>query len=627
MGYFKKIKILDPACGSGAFLIKAVDILLNIQKEIQLFKQNEGEYIAIKVGRKVRKNKTQFNLLKWKEEDEARDIISNNIFGVDINEESVEITKLSLFLKTARKNKKLPVLDTNIKCGNSLIDDKEVDSKAFKWEDEFKEIIDKGGFDVIIGNPPWGAKIEETQLSYIKSKNKEIIVRIIDSFMFFINLSLKLTSNKGNIGVIVPDVILYQKDNEKLRKVILNQKHIQNIINLGDFVFEGVSRPSCIIVLSGTQQNYIKVANTSKTKEKEKKLSDFIKVSKNIYNSLPSNIFPTTNLGGYIILKRLHLSPKLYQFIDEDDIQRGVSPDYKDAFIVTPEIIEKHKLEKSKLKKTITGGKDVKRYYINQNEKYVIYLTREDNYRLFPNICRYINKFKDKIICKEVKQGKHPLFALHRPRESKIFEKQEKIVGVITGDKIITTIDNLRFYPTDGLYLFSTTQEINQKFMISILNSKLFTFLYRLISLETGRTLAQIKPSTLKDLPFIKISLEQQKPFIKKAELMLKLNKEFYDKKLKFVNRIQQNLKLQKITKKLDNFFDLDFKQFCEELKKQKIEFSLKEQDEWEDYFNQYKKELLKLKENIETTDKEIDEMVYKLYGITDKERKIIEKV
>src|SRR5690606_25902975 len=83
-------------------------------------------------------------------------ILENNIYGVDINEESVEIAKLSLWLRTAQLRRKLNDLSSNIKCGNSLIDDKKVaGEKAFKWEEEFSEVFSNGGFDVVIGNPPY----------------------------------------------------------------------------------------------------------------------------------------------------------------------------------------------------------------------------------------------------------------------------------------------------------------------------------------------------------------------------------------------------------------------------------------------------------------------------------------
>lgn len=129
----QQVKVLDPACGSGAFLVRVFDYLLN---------EN------IRVGEKTG---TLFdNTAIYK------NILQNNIYGVDLNPESVEITKLSLWLKTAEKDKKLNNLDKNIKCGNSLIDDETIaGEKAFDWQKEFPEIFAEGGFDVIVGNPPY----------------------------------------------------------------------------------------------------------------------------------------------------------------------------------------------------------------------------------------------------------------------------------------------------------------------------------------------------------------------------------------------------------------------------------------------------------------------------------------
>jgi len=131
------IKVLDPACGSGAFLVQVFDFLYQ-----------EGQRV----------NKTLADLRGGQTEifDLDRHILSNNLYGVDLNQESVEITKLSLWLKTANKYSELTVLDDNIKCGNSLIDDAEIaGDKAFKWEEEFAEILRNGGFDAVIGNPPY----------------------------------------------------------------------------------------------------------------------------------------------------------------------------------------------------------------------------------------------------------------------------------------------------------------------------------------------------------------------------------------------------------------------------------------------------------------------------------------
>ena len=147
------IKVLDPACGSGAFLNEVFDYLYY-----------EGQIVNNKL---TTFNDGQIQLFRW-----DTHIISNNIYGVDINRESVEITKLSLWLKTANPDEKLTYLDDNIKCGNSLIDDSDVaGDKAFNWKQEFPDIMAAGGFDVVVGNPPYGISIS--------SKRKKILRRTL----------------------------------------------------------------------------------------------------------------------------------------------------------------------------------------------------------------------------------------------------------------------------------------------------------------------------------------------------------------------------------------------------------------------------------------------------------------
>ena len=129
--------MLDPACGSGAFLNEVFDCLYR-----------EGQTINYEL---TRLSGGQAHLFKW-----DTHILKNNIFGVDINKESVELTKLGLWIKTANRNEKLTYLDDNIRCGNSLIDDPSVSGElAFKCEEEFNEIMKKGCFDVVVGNPPY----------------------------------------------------------------------------------------------------------------------------------------------------------------------------------------------------------------------------------------------------------------------------------------------------------------------------------------------------------------------------------------------------------------------------------------------------------------------------------------
>ena len=137
--------------------------------------------------------------------------------------------------------------------------------------------------------------------------------------------------------------------------------------------------------------------------------------------------------------------------------------------------------------------------------------------------------------------------------------------------------------------------------------------------------MAQVKAFHLGLLPIKHISIDQQQPFITLADQMLSLNKQLQQKRQRFLRRLQENLGVQKVTAALERFDEIDFKAFVAELKKQKISLSLAQQDEWEDYFNQYKTDCNALSVQIASTDKEIDRMVYALYGLTKEETKIVE--
>jgi len=149
-------------------------------------------------------------------------MLQNNIFGVDLDKQAVEIAQLNLLLKIAEKGHRLPLLEENIKCGNSLIDDtKIVGNKAFKWEREFKEIIEHGGFDVIIGNPPYGAELNEIERKHISRKFK-FSKSYKNSALIFIEKSLELLKENGYLGMIVPKSLAFSQRWKSGRELIGN---------------------------------------------------------------------------------------------------------------------------------------------------------------------------------------------------------------------------------------------------------------------------------------------------------------------------------------------------------------------------------------------------------------------
>jgi adenine-specific DNA-methyltransferase len=220
-------------------------------------------------------------------------------------------------------------------------------------------------------------------------------------------------------------------------------------------------------------------------------------------SEIPSTLFITEHADRCNIWMKVNKVPHrtLVPCIDEDGIQRGASPDLKETFIVDTKTKQNYGLENYKLRRVLTGGRQVKRYIIDYPDLWIIYVTHTDNIRELPHIKNCIDQFSHKIPCKEVWQNKHSLYSLHRPRKERIFLKDQKLLGVITEDTIKVALDDAQTFVTDGRYVFAVKNDITVHYRMALLNSRLFVFVYRLLTLEAGRVLAQVKPTTLNQLP------------------------------------------------------------------------------------------------------------------------------
>ena len=562
----RNIKIIDPACGSGAFLITAFEFLLNYNK-----------YLDDKI----------FDLVGTSDlfSDRTKEILQNNIFGVDLNKESVEITKLSLWLKTADKNKTLASLENNIKCGNSLIDDPEIAGNlAFNWEKEFPEVFANGGFDIVVGNPPYVSAeyISEIDKTFYE-KNYYSAYGRQNLYIIFYERAINLLKENGNLGFITPYTILKNMYYKEIREYILKNTSILEIIDFkGITVFQDAGVDSIILLLKKEKRiEYdIKYINNIKAFETQIYDINYFKNSQITEKEDLSILFSKNeNLLNKILDHKDNL--KLKEIID---FKQGIITGGNKNFLVSEKL--------NNCEKVLTGT-DFNRYKLFDSNQYIIY----------------------------------DIEKLHRPRKREIFESKEKILLRQTGAFPICMLDANQYFTLDTIHNGILKQEnFNIKYILSLLNSKFIKFIYENLINESGKIFAQVKIIYIDELPIKNIPLEKQQPFIEKADKMLSLNRELQDLSQKFQRMLLRKFELEKLSTKLQEWYLLDFSDFIKELKRLKVKLSLSQESEWEEYFLEEKSKAIAIDSEIKATDKEIDSMVYRLYDLTDEEIKIIEE-
>ena len=234
----KNVKILDPACGSGSFLIRAFRELENYWKQKSDFAQvtlDSEEFYSKKV-----------------------EVLKNNIFGVDLDSKAVEIAQLNLLLQISERKHRLPFLQNNIKIGNSLIDTPSVSDRAFKWEEEFPEIMKDGGFDIVIGNPPYVRiqNLDSDEIEYFNQTFKSAF-KNYDIYLLFVEKSLNLLKKNGDVGFIAPSKFVNADYGLGLRNLISERGSLKRFVDFKDIqIFGDATNYTCILFLRNSDNVY-----------------------------------------------------------------------------------------------------------------------------------------------------------------------------------------------------------------------------------------------------------------------------------------------------------------------------------------------------------------------------------
>ncbi|MGL4669930.1 MAG: Eco57I restriction-modification methylase domain-containing protein, partial [Methanobacteriaceae archaeon] len=537
----KNIKILDPACGSGAFLNKAADILLDIHRAVHQKKYQDD------------------NTLDYLFDDinSRRTILLNNIYGVDINEESIDITKLSLFLKVCKKGLKLPNLDDNIKCGNSLIDDVEFDNKAFDWKTQFKEVFDIGGFDIIIGNPPWGASFSEIEKKYIKNSYNEIEYQF-NSYVVFLEKCNYILKNSGYFGYIIPSSWIYMTYFKNIRKFLVLNNTFDKFIHLKYHAFEEVISESSIICYK--KENCLKTH-----KIKVKSVKDVDEFFNKDYINISQYKLEKSYENGFLISDSEN---SFYDRIIEDNGKLGNLCNFSTG--IKP--YQRNKGIPKQTKEDVNNKIYSTNYKINEDY---------EPYLVGGNINPYRIQYPDN---QWLKYGKY----LAEPRDTFNF-KQRKIVIRRTSNDIFASIDDSNFINLNSVHniVSKDTSEFYLEYIACLLNSNLMNEIYKYLVPDGKRVFSEVKIVNLKRLPIPQASKKQQETFKEMVNNIISHNTKIQDEINKFNKWLLRRTNINKVSKKLEKYHDLDFDEFLIELKKKKVDIKpRKTQELFEKEFN-----------------------------------------
>ncbi|GHV76414.1 adenine methyltransferase [Spirochaetia bacterium] len=570
----KNFRIVDPACGSGSFLIVAYQYLLDWYLGQYTQKPDQYKKQLTKTG--SGKTATDYKLTIT----ERKRILTSHIYGVDIDTQAVEVARLSLLLKALEglnsqeiqkelfNERVLPNLSGNVKCGNSLIgndfyaqgvlgftEEEQLKINAFDWEKEYPEVFKDGGFDVVVGNPPYVKEYtsRETFEDIKKSYLSKYYQGKMDLWYFFVCWGLDILKENGKLGFITPSNWTTNSGASILRHKIMTAAKITNYVDFGDFmVFKEASIQTCVFILNKQPApanypmsfnkvlskniniteliSYLQngqttqdVSTTDVLINPESMKEGLITFVGNLNESILQNIssranyiFNEKDIGAGIDIHQDFISKKHLEILKDATIQKG------DGVFNISESERKNlnlnAIEKEIVKPFYTTN-ELGVYYGNpKNSLWVIYsdLYVRQNISKYPNIKKHLDKYK-KIITSDFAP-----YGLHRARDQKFFEG-EKLISLRKTPRPCFTYTDFPCYVSQTYYVLKP-QGINIKYLLGILNSNLMYFWLYNRGKKQGEQL-QVDKEPLLAIPVFIGTEAQQTKIIEYVDQMLELKK------------------------------------------------------------------------------------------------------
>ena len=604
------VRVLDPACGSGAFLVQAFDYLSEESrravKEIQELQGGQGELLTHVPSR-----------------------LLDNLYGVDLNAESVEITKLSLWLKTASREEKLRNLDDHIRQGNSVIADAAVDAAAFDWQAQFPAIMAAGGFDVVLGNPPYVRMEVLKPVKPYLEKTFTTATDRADLFVYFYEQGLRLLKPQGWLGYISSSTFMKTGSGSKLRALLASQATVQRVVDFGDKqVFEGATTyPVIMVMTKDTPPAAHAIPFTIVTDNKV----DFGTLES------PAPTYPQASLGAgswqlegdaraavrrkiigsHPTLKEVYGAP-LY----------GIKTGLNGAFVIdqaTRDRLVKEDPKAAAIIKPFLEGKDLQKWHATPRQLHIIYIPRDQlDIEQYPSVKAHLLPFKAAL---EKRATVQKWFELQQAQLAyKPYIEAHKIVypDLSQGPKFS--------FERTGSYFPNTAYFLRgDSYLLAILNSRVNWYFLGGISnaMRGGEWRLRLFSQYIESIPIPAATTAQKSALAALSEQCQAAAEARYKAERKVMRRIPDlspSPASAKLTRKLEAWHELDFAAFAKEVEKTfKQPIPLKERDEWEDFLAEQRAIIEARSAEIAQLEADINQRIYNLFQLNDDDIQIIE--
>jgi hypothetical protein len=631
------IRILDPACGSGAFLIEAFD---QLHATYQLSNDRLQE---------LRGHRTLFDL--------DRQILQNNLFGVDLNEEAIQICRLSLWIKTAQRGKTLTSLDHTIRVGNSVVADPEVHPLAFDWEASFPEVMQAGGFDVVVGNPPY---IRQEWLAPYKphwEKRFQSYYGTADIYAYFYELGIEVLRAHGRLGLITSGSWVRGNFGGPLRKFLSSQSKLESLVDFGEFQpFEGAEmiRPSITVFSKAAPEGKAKLFKWLTKGEPPANLSDVLSASDSMtIDTLGRESWQLEADDVEALRQKLTQRGMSLRRYTNGQILYGIKTGLNDVFVIDQEtrkqLIEEDESSATVIKPFIQGT-HLRPWNIENSTQYLIFTRRGIEIDNYPAIHTYLEQHRERLEPKpkdwSKQNGKWPG---RKAGAYKWFEMQDAVdywEGFEAIKFVLPDISNLPRFSMDydQRYLGNTGYAIpgEDYFLLGILSSWATWFVIsktaQPLRLRGERWQYRLISQYMEQLPIPTSNTDEREAIAQLAECSNTWGQERYELQNNVRTRLTHTFGEQpdgtlagKLNNKASAWWELSLNQLGAALK---TSFQLKRNpfqnpavaDEWESYLIERQHKIADLTRQLSDAEVELNDRVYRLFDLTADEIKLLQR-